>query len=412
MYLTKEEKEMLDGKRGFPVQKAMEILVGLGECYDAEKMIPVSSAHLLTFACGTGKAWNLFVKELAAKGGKFAIFADTNPISIDRSAWREMGISEKDANEQLALDKAMVQMGAYLCHTCSHYLIGNTPRKGEHVAWSESSAVVFANSALGARTNREGAPSSIAAALTGRVPAYGYHLDENRQGQMKVVVTAKMNDLTDYGTLGYFVGKIAEDKVPVLVGMSPRITSNELKIMGAAMSTSGSTALYHAVGITPEAPTEEAAFGGRNAKDSLTVEFGEKELRETEALLDKAPGKVDMVMFGCPHASISEIGDIASRLSGKKVREGVDVWILASIMMKKYAEAMGYLDTIEAAGARIICDSCPSNWPPDTLKKRGRTKAATNSAKLTYYIEGGQDVLSHYGSTERCITAALTGEWR
>jgi len=412
MYLTKEENEMLDGKHGFPVQKAMEILVGLGECYDAEKMIPVSSAHILTFAFGTGKAWNLHIKELAAQGGKFVIFTDTNPISIDRYAWREMGISEKDANEQLSLDRAVVKMGACLSHTCSHYLIGNTPRKGEHVAWSESSAVVFANSVLGARTNREGAPSSLAAALTGRVPAYGYHLDENRHGEMKIRITAKLQDLTDYGTLGYFVGNVAEDKIPVLVGMPANITSNELKIMGAAMATSGSIALYHAVGITPEAPTEEAAFGGRKATESLTIEFGDKELRETEALLDKAPGKVDMVMFGCPHASISEIGNIATRLSGKKVKAGVDVWILSSVMMKRYAEATGYLETIEAAGARIICDGCPSNWPADTLKNRGRTMAATNSAKLTYYIEGGQDVLSHYGSTERCLEAALTGEWR
>lgn len=412
MYLTKEENEMLDGRYGFPVQKAMEILVGLGECYDAERMIRVSSAHLLSFAFGTGKAWNLFVKELAAQGGKFIIFTDTNPVSIDRYAWREMGISEKDANEQFALDKAVAQMGACLSHTCSHYLIGNTPRKGEHVAWSESSAVVYANSVLGARTNREGSPSSMAAALTGRVPAYGYHLDENRHGEIKFLITAKMNDLTDYGTLGYFVGKIAEDKVPVLVGMPSHITSNELKIMGAAMATSGSTALYHAVGITPEAPTEEAAFGGNKVKNSLTVEFGERELRKTEALLDKAPGAVDMVMFGCPHASISEIGYIAARLSGKRIKAGVDVWILTSVMTKKYAEATGYLETIEAAGARIICDGCPSNWPADTLKNRGRRMAATNSAKLTYYIEGGQDVSSHYGSTEKCITAALTGEWR
>ncbi len=178
MDLTKEEYEMLEGKYGDSVRKSMEILVGLGECYDAEKMVPIASAHLLGGA-SDGRGAALFVRELADKGGKFVVFTDTNVSSIDPSAWKEIGISEKSAQEQTAMTDDFAKMGALICNTCSPFLIGNVPRMGEHVAWSESAAVIFANSVLGARTNREGAPASLAAALTGRVPAYGYHLTQN-----------------------------------------------------------------------------------------------------------------------------------------------------------------------------------------------------------------------------------------
>jgi hypothetical protein len=163
---------MLEGKQGYPVQKAMEILVGVGECFDAERMIPVNSAHLLYSLNSLGKGGLLFFQETAAQGGRFAIHTDTNPSSFDPCLQRDFGISEQFAQEQMVLCNMMVNMGAYLSDTCTPYLIGHVPLMHQHIAWNESSAVVFANSVLGVRTNREGGPSTFAAAITGRVPEY------------------------------------------------------------------------------------------------------------------------------------------------------------------------------------------------------------------------------------------------
>lgn len=414
MYLNKEEHEMLEGKYGYPIQKSMEILVGLGECYDAERMVPVTSVHLQG-ACltGAGKAGALFVEELAEKGGRFISFTDTNPMGIDSWRWKEIGISEELVREQLVLTNALAKMGAFLCHSCTPYQIGNVPRLGEHIAWGESSATIFANSVLGARTNREGGPSAIAAALTGRTPEYGLHLDQCRYGDLEISVTAKLKGLHDYGTLGYFIGKVAEDRVPILTGLIPSVSWDELKFLGAAAATSGSVALYHVVGITPEAPTKKAAIGPKIVKKLPIFEFGEKELRETEESISTANASdIDFVLFGCPFVSIREFNDIAQLLSDKKVKPGVELWILSSRMMRAYAERMGYLDIIEKSGAKVICEACPSTLPRRVLTERGHKIAATNSAKMAYYMAGAQNILSHYGSTDRCIEAAMNGFWR
>lgn len=412
MHLTREENEMIEGKYGYPVQRSMEILVSLGECYDAEKMIPATSAHFLYSLSSVGKGGALFIQEMADKVGKFIIFSTTNPSNVDPS-WDDLGISENFVQEQTLLVHDFIKMGAFLSDTCTPYLVGHVPRFSEHVAWNESSAIIFANSVLGARTNREGGPSALAAALTGRVPEYGYHLDQNRYGDLRILVTARLREPHDYGTLGYFIGKIAEDKVPVLIGIPPSVSLDELKLLGAGAATSGSVAMYHAVGITPEAPTDEAAFGPRKIKDLQTFEFSTKELRETEELLSTAKAReVDLVIFGCPHASIGELREIARLLSGKRLKTGMELWISTSRMVKTYAEVMGYKNIIEESGAKLICNTCPISLYRISSKYLGLRIAATNSAKMAFYFPQGKDVLMHYGSLERCIEAAISGVWR
>jgi hypothetical protein len=350
---------------------------------------------------------------MADKGGKFIPITSTNSLSIDQTLWKELGISKTYFKEQMALTNALLEMGAYLCNTCTQWLTGHFPRMGEHIAISESSGTVFANSVLGARTNREGGPSSLAGALTGRVPEYGYHLDRNRYGELKISVTAKLRDFHDYGTLGYFTGKIAEDKIPVFTGIPPSISWDELKMLGAAVATPGSVAMYHIVGVTPEAPTEEAAFRLKKPGSWQVFEFGERELRETEESLSQATTKeVDMVMLGCPHVSISEIRDITELLSGRKVNSGVELLIFTSRMVKNYAERMGYASAIKASGAKMVAELCAATPPLGLFKGRDVKTVATNSAKLPYYIAGPYGLLSYYGSTKRCIEAAISGVWR
>ncbi len=402
MDLTREEMEMLEGKHGYPVQKSMELLVGLGECYGAERMIPVASAHVMPNVSAVGKGGALFIQDLADKGAQFIITTHTNPLGTDIWSWPHYHTPEDFVRLQMGVNDSLGKMGALLCNTCTPYLVGHVPRKGEHVSWNESSAIIFANSILGARTNREGGPNSIAAGLTGRVPEFGYHLDKNRHGQLKIVVTAKLNGLQDYGALGYFSGKIAEDRIPVFVGLTPSVSWDELKQLGSACAVSGSVTLFHAVGITPEAPTEEVAFGGKKAKDSETTEFGEKERRESVEQLSRAKVKeVDIVSLGCPHASITELREIARLISGKKIKPGVELWVATSRVVKTYAEILGYVDIIEASGGRVICSACPHTTSAGFLQNLGPRVIATNSAKNSLSCTAEkQDVTPHFGSLD------------
>lgn len=417
MELTKEEQAMLDGEQGWPRQKAMEILVGLGECFDAERLIPIKSTHLpggALIATGNQSGRMRFISQFADQGGKFVTFADMNTTSVDSALWRELGIEEDFVRQSDAYLGKFAEMGAQLCNTCTPYLIGHLPSFREHVAWGESSAIIFVNSVLGARTNREGAPSAYAAALTGRTPAYGFHLDESRFGELKIQVDAKLEGPVDFGTLGYFAGKRAGMRTPVFTGLSNRpVTWDEHKLLGAATANSGGSAMYHMVGITPEAATEEAAFGPNQGRELETYCFGEKELREVEEELDASTTpEVDIVVVGCPNASIAEIAEVAALLEGRRVHSNTQLWLFTSLPMKAYAEKMGYLKTIEAAGGKIVCEACTATMPAGLLKKGGFKAPATNSAKMLYYLAGRQDLNSHYGSTRRVVQAAIDGAWR
>ncbi|MFH1651582.1 MAG: aconitase X catalytic domain-containing protein [Chloroflexota bacterium] len=411
--LTREEQEMLDGKYGYPVQKSMEILMALGDCYGAERMIPVNSAHSTVQLVAILEAGVQFLEEMAAKGGKFRIYLDTNPISIDPETPHDFGLSEGFIRRQTDATNALIKMGAFLSNTCTPYLIGHMPRFGEHVAWNESSAVNFVNSVFGARTNREGGPSSFAAALTGRVAEYGYHLDHNRYGQLEIRVTVPMNGLEDYGALGYFAGKVAGNQIPVFVGLPQTITLDDFRMIGAPAANIGAVELYHAVGITPEAPTLEAAFGGKKVRDWQTVEFGKKEMEEAKAALSPATTRdIHVVGFGCPHASIQEIAEIARLLDGKKIKPGVALVITTSRMAKAYARGMGLVDIIEGAGGRVMADTCVITKSEELMKDCRPGIIATDSGKLAIELSAHEYARTHFGSAADCVAAAVTGKWR
>jgi predicted aconitase len=392
----------------------MEALVALGDCFDAESMVPVNSAHILYSLHALGRGGSSYVQDMASGGGRFVVYTDTNPSGVGSCQAGDFNAPEEIIREQEMIASTIVQMGGFLSDTCAPYLVGHVPGLGHHIAWNESSAVAFANSVLGARTNREGGPSAFAAAITGRVPKYGYHLTENRYGEVKVKVQAKLKTPHDYGTLGYHVGKIVGDKVPVFVGIGGHVSWDALKLLSAAIATSGGVGLFHVVGITPEAPSEEAAFGFKNIGDSQTIVFGHSALQETEAFLSDAEKReADLVVFGCPHASITELQKIAQALQGKKLRNGTQMWIVTSRMIKTYAEAMGYVESIEKAGARFVCNTCPVWLFRTHIKGANPTVVATNSAKLVYalgmYRKESRDMRFYYGSVEECVATAAGG---
>jgi len=400
MLLTDEEKRMLDGGEGKIIQKCMKVLVTLGDIYGAEKMLPIQNVHSPGVSYRVaGDAGLGYVKEVS-EGACFKVPTTLNTIGIDSIDWKKIGFPEEFSIRQLELVDAYKKAGAYPTYTCTPYLNGNVPLFGEHVAWGESSAIAFANSVLGARTNREGGPSALAAAITGRVPAYGFHLDSERKGTHLFTVQMDLKTDKDFAVLGYFAGKISGKGVPVFTGIQRRPTLDNLKALGAALASSGAVALYHIVGVTPEAPTLESVICNCEA-----IEFNKKEYSTVTNVKFHLEGKVDFVVLGCPHCSIVEMEAIAKALQGKKVKS--DMWVCTSRLIKHLSDRMGYSDIITASGAQIVCDTCPVLCP--TLE-RGYKTVVTNSAKLANYVPGLWNVKSGLLEFEDCIQAAIEGQ--
>ena len=408
MKLTSEEQKMLDGAYGPSVQKSMQILTTLGEIYGAEEMIPIKSVHMPgSSIVVAGEAATSFVEQMGDNHTAMTAFTTLNTGAMDMDQPRQLGFSEETIRQQQRLTGAYQRMGAVACHTCTPYLIGHCPKFGEHVAWGESSAIAFVNSVLGARTNREGGPTALAAAIAGRIPAYGYHLDQNRLGQFLVRVETPLADIADYGALGYWVGTRVESGVPVFTGIPGDVTVDQLKSLGAALASSGAVALFHIVGVTPEAPTLEAAFGGSEPKARWTV--GEAELRDAYQQLSKQQGQpVSLVAMGCPHSSLQEIIRVAELVKGKRVKTAF--WMLCAQPVKHLAQRSGHAQILEEAGITLVCDTCPVlGAMAQPMERIGMTAMATNSAKLAHYAPGQWDIPTYYGTTEQCVQAALKG---
>lgn len=413
MYLTDEETEMLNGGKGPAVQKAMQILVALGESFGAERLVKTSNVHMAgSSVLVAEEAGTRFVEDIRKQGGTFVTKVTTNPTAVDPTQWEAIGIPESDSILQTRLTDAYAGMGANTCNTCIPYLVGNSPRFGEHMAWGESSAVVYANSVCGARTNREGGPSGLASALTGRTPEYGFHLKQNRYGKFLVKVVTPLRDMTDYGTLGYFTGKIAGQDTPVFTGIRADPTLEQLKALSAALASSGSVSMFHAVGVTPEAPTLEEAFGGREPEKVLV--FNDAEKAKAEAALNKEPSDhVDWILVGCPNASVEEIREVADALQGKKVHSDVALWVTTAGAMYAMAERNGYIRTIEEAGGIVVRETCPFLARSRVIApKKGYKTLTTNSAKMAFYAPGQFGLPTHYGNLPRVMQAAIDGVWR
>ena len=375
MYLTKEEEKILDGENSEVLERMFRLLVRLGDIYGADKMIPIGSVQVAGVSYKSiGDPGTEFLEDMASKGAKVQVLTYLNPAGMDLENWEKLGFPKDFAKNQIRIMNAFKEMGIVVTSTCTPYLAGNLPRFREHIAWSESSAVSFSNSVIGARTNREGGPSALAAAICGRTPNYGLHIWEKRQPNIKINVDANIVFNSDFGALGYLVGKIVKNKVPYFTGIK-NANTDQLKALGAAMAASGAVALYHVEDLTPEADLVE--------KDNLeTISIGKKEIKDTYSKLNSGK-KPDIVIFGCPHASLREISALAERLDGKKLKK--PVWICTSRMIKEAAERMGYNEIITKAGGSIVADTCMVVSP---IEKMGYKTTGVNSGKAANYLPG------------------------
>jgi predicted aconitase len=420
--LTGDEQAMLDGRQGKARQKAMDLLVRYGEALDAERLVDTRNV------CGTMGATTPFLREYGqSHGGLDAVFSEFNLDSAEvveipkvavYSSHLQHGI-DPDHAERQGIAPAVVTLhkngeawaasrGVQLLNTCAPYTVGNVPTRGEHCAWMESSAVIYINSVLGARTNAEGRESAGSAMLTGKIPYWGYHIEENRRGTHHIELDIAIESTADWGLLGYYVGEIVQEQVPVITGIRTTPNLPRLKHFGAAAASSGGVEMYHLVGVTPEAPDLAAAFGTR--RPVQTIRYGSAERRKAyeAANVTARNTAVDFVMLGCPHYTIEQIWEVCQLIEGRKVSTNAVLWIFTPRQTKELADRNGYTKIISDAGGHLMSDTCSAMG---RLLPKGARVAAADSVKQAHYLPAIMGIECWFGTTADCIDAAVTGRW-
>jgi predicted aconitase len=424
MKLTRDEQAMLDGSAGPAKRRAMDLLVRYAEALGAERFVETTNV------AGVPGSSTLFLQNYYQQKGDAsyeAVFSqfdlDSDEIvdvpqvevhachlqgGLDPVAWPEQGFSQAAFEHQMEDESAATSHGIQMLKTCTPYLAGNVPAYGEHCAWMESSAVVYCNSVLGARTNTEGRESTAAAMLTGRIPDWGFHQDGFRYATHLVNVEVPVESSMDWGMLGYFVGEMVGENIPVITGSLSCPDLLRHKHFGAAAASSGGVEMYHVPGVTPEAATLEMATGSKRPR--VTIRYGLGERRRIYESLN-ANGKstdVDYVMLGCPHASLEQLQDAARLLDGRKIAGGRALWIFTSRAVKTMADLSGLTKTVQNAGGMIMTDTCSAIG---RFVPKGAKVVALDSAKQVHYLPAMMNVEAWFGSTEDCIRAAVTGRW-
>jgi predicted aconitase len=391
MYLTKKEERSYEGECGWTNQICMKILVRLGELFDATRLVPISSAHISGVSYKTlGDAPVEFLEALSMAGGKANVRATLNPQGFDAEY-----LSQKlDADlrlKQLNILKQFEKMGFKQSLTCTPYYL-EEPLKDSHLAWAESSAVVYANSVLGAWTNREGGPSALAAAIIGKTPDYGIHKAENRQPKVSIMLEAQLRNEMEFGALGNCLGKILEDRIPMINGLK-ECSREDLKQLGAALASTGMVNMFHLHSASMKTEKlEKIAIEDKDIKRSI------------ENLSTASESKPDLIFIGCPHCSLNDIKKVADIMDSRKIKSGREVWICTSRFIKE--KARNYVQKLEQSGAHVVTDTCAVvTW----TEKLGIKTIMTNSAKTAYYAPTLNRAETLLAPLKECLNTALEG---
>ena len=407
--LTDDDQAMLDGAHGPADQMAMRIISRMGGIVGAERLMDITGAHIDS-SLYMGDATLEFAEKLANLGALVKVPTTLNVSGVDEAGWQEWEVPASWAEKARLQMAAYERMGCTPTWTCAPYQLAERPQLGEQVAWGESNAIVFANSVLGARTERYPDLLDICAAITGRVPEIGLHLTQNRAAEVLLQLDDTTTELQQhdsfYPVLGYVVGEIAGDRVACISGFDIDPTEDQLKALGAAAASSGAVALFHIPGITPEAPSQEAAFQGNKPAEQVLISIDR--LRAARDMLTTAPGsELDMVVLGSPHFSLAEFQSLAPLLDGASKHPNIQFLITTSRAMAVLAERAGLLDPIREFGGRVTLDTCILTTP---MLPKEINRLMTNSAKYAYYSPGLLNVSVAYGGMTECVQSAVLGK--
>jgi predicted aconitase len=406
--LSRRDQEMLRGEHGPATKIAMSILTRMAEVAEAEELLDISGAHIDSTVY-IGEAGLEFAERLASLGAKVRVPTTLNVSGLDEHHWQEWAVPTDWARQAQRQMMAYQSMGTIPTWTCAPYQVENKPTFGQQIAWGESNAIVFANSVIGARTERYPDLFDICCAITGRAPAMGLHLTENRAGQLlfRLVDIPEALQRGDdfYPVLGNLIGKLTLDRIPVIDGMGVVPDEDQLKAFGAGAASSGGVALFHMVGVTPEASSLEAAFQGKEPEQSIEVNMSL--LRESRRELTHTDNDaLHMVVLGSPHFSLAEFKGLAQLVAGKRKHPEVKFLVTSSRAMTLLAQKAGFLETLEAFGAQLTVDTCILTTPmlPAEIQN-----LMTNSAKFAYYSPGMLNKKIAFGSLEDCVHSAVAG---
>jgi cis-L-3-hydroxyproline dehydratase len=406
--LSDKDLAMLDGRHGQAAQMAMSIVLQMAEVYGADELMDISAAHIDS-TIYIGEAGLEFAERLAGLGARVAVPTTLNVSGLDEHGWQEWAVPADWARNGHRQMLAYQSMGCVPTWTCAPYQTELKPHFGQQIAWGESNAIAFANSVIGARTERYPDLLDICCAITGRVPAAGLHLAHNRAGDLLFrlveVPLAIQREDSFYPVFGHLVGNIAQDHIPVITGLDAEPSEDQLKAFGAAAASSGTVALFHIVGVTPEAATLEEAFQGRSPQ--RTVEVNLANLQEArKELSTSGDDRLDLVVLGSPHFSLAEFRQLAPLLVGRRAHPDVRFLVTSSRAMVHLAGQAGYLEPFEAFGGKVTVDTCILATPmlPPEIKT-----LMTNSAKYAYYAPGMLGTRVAFGSLADCVRSAVAG---
>jgi predicted aconitase len=407
--LSPKDHELLRGDYGAAAKMAMSIVARMAEVAGATELLDISGAHIDSTVY-IGEAGLEFAERLASLGAKVAVPTTLNVSGLDEHHWQEWAVPSEWARQAYRQMVAYQSMGTLPTWTCAPYQTERRPSFGQQIAWGESNAIVFANSVLGARTERYPDLFDICCAITGRAPAMGLHLTEPRAGQLLfrlIDLPEQLQGRDDfYPVLGNLIGKASLDKIPVIDGITVRPEEDQLKAFGAAAASSGGVALFHMIGVTPEARTLEEAFHGKNPMETIDIRI--EALRESRRELTHTDNdQLDMVVLGSPHFSLAEFKRLAPMLNGKRKHPHVKFLVTSSRAMTQLAQKAGLLETLEAFGAQLTVDTCILTSPmlPAEIQN-----LMTNSAKFAYYAPGLLGKKIAFGSLEDCVNSAVEGQ--
>jgi len=401
---------MLRGDRGEAVRDALAYQIRVGEFFGAERFVPITNAHMMGDIEVMGDGGFEYLRATCAKRARCSVPITTNARCVDFEFAGRLGQDAAEVEKERRLIAALREMNVLTTDTCINYQTLYQPHLGEHVAWGDTGTVIYANSVFGARTNFESGPAALAAALTGRTPEYGFHLDRHRKGTLVVRLEARLDDLADWGAVGKIVGEKHQSyyAVPVFTGVKRAPLADELKHLGAALASYGSMAMFHMVGVTPEAPSREAALGGNTPVDEIVID--DAAIERVYAGYNLKDRRCDLIVFSGPQLSLFEMKSLAERFAGRKVASGTQVFVTTSNGVKSAARELGYLGALESAGVTVlegVCFYILQNLS-QMRTRNGWTNMISNSAKIVNII-GAHKFNTILRRTGDCVEVACTG---